>query len=341
MSEFFDKVGTNVRYGRGGNNALETVPKPSPSLDGGGNPNTLAMTGQKRWAANHETFWGATQTYDELPAGLYRTGWADGIGPILKRQKVETDNLLELPDNASASIIAEFETFWQIADKFRERGFLHKRGFMLWGPPGSGKTSTVTILIKKLVEQHNGIVVFLDRTHEASACLQMVRSIEPSRPVVAIMEDIDALIERHGENEYLALLDGEAQVDNIVFIATTNYPERLDRRFVDRPSRFDTVRYVGMPSAAARRTYLKAKEPSLTDDELSEWVSRTEGFSVAHLKEMIIAIRCFGQPIDEVTSRLAEMHGRKPTSEDSPDRVSAGFLRGNGRADYHNGASRP
>jgi SpoVK/Ycf46/Vps4 family AAA+-type ATPase len=116
----------------------------------------------------------------------------------------------------------------------------------------------------------------------------------------------DALIERHGENEFLALLDGEAQVDNIVFLSSTNYPERLDRRFVDRPSRFDTIKYIGMPSAGARHLFLNAKEPSLTPEELDLWVERTEGFSIAHLKELIIAVRCFRQPFAEALDGLSK-----------------------------------
>ncbi len=39
------------------------------------------------------------------------------------KQKIETDNLLELPDDATASLISEFSQFWRIGDKFRARGF--------------------------------------------------------------------------------------------------------------------------------------------------------------------------------------------------------------------------
>lgn len=150
--------------------------------------------------------------------------------------------------------------------------------------------------------------------------------IEPNRPVVAIMEDLDALIQRYGEHEYLALLDGEAQVDRIVFIATTNYPEKLDRRFCDRPSRFDTVQYIGMPSREARKAYLKAKEPSLDVKELKIWVEATDGFSLAHLKELIVAVKCLGQPFGKALARLEGMRVVRPTSEDEPTKKMTGFL---------------
>lgn len=285
----------------------------------------ITPTGERRWAASYDTFWGATQTYDELPAGLYRCSSSPNIGPVLIRQRVDTDKLLQLPDDAAESIIAEFQQFWEIADEFRSRGFMHKRGFLLWGPPGSGKTSCLQLLIKKLIDGYSGIVLFVDNPQIAAQCLSMARAIEPKRPMIAVLEDLDALVHNHGEHEFLALLDGEAQVDSIVFLATSNYPERLDRRFVDRPSRFDTIKYVGMPSSEARAAYFRAKEPDIGSEELEAWVAATDGLSIAHLKELIIAVRCFKQPLDKVAERLAKMHGRKPSSEETPDSRVVGF----------------
>jgi hypothetical protein len=325
--EFHERVGTAVQASyRGESGRINPVldkPAPgSPAATGG------LDAGCSRWATRGEVFYGVGETHAELPAGAYHCFWQDGIGSALLKLRIETDTLMELPDDAGASIIAEFATFWQIRDRFRERGFLHKRGFLLWGPPGSGKTSTLQLLIKRLVTDMGGVVLILDQPSIAAGCLQLARKIEPDRPMIAVMEDIDALVQKFGESEYLSLLDGEAQVDRIVFLATTNYPERLDKRFVDRPSRFDTVRWIGMPSAAARRMYLTTKEPSLGADELAEWVERSDGFSVAHLKELIIAVKCFGQPLDAVIERLEAQRQRPPSSEEAPDRKGAGFLGG-------------
>lgn len=329
MSEaapFFETVGTE-HASRKRARSDEPMPGAVPPSAG---PSIMKTAGaaadsSRRWAANDKVFWGVSSTYDEIPGGVYRCQMTDS-GPVLVKQSIETDNLLELPDDSSSAIIEEFQAFWKLGHEFRKRGFLCKRGFMLWGPPGSGKTSCLHILIKRLADELNGVTLVLDAPHLASAGLQMLRHIEPKRPLIAIMEDLDALVEKFGENEYLALLDGEAQVDNVVFLATTNYPERLDPRFVDRPSRFDTIRYVGMPSAAARRKYLETKEPELSPTELSDWVRLSDGFSVAHLKELIIAVRCFQQPLENVVSRLEAMRSRRPTSADDPNRHGAGFL---------------
>lgn len=72
-----------------------------------------------------------------------------------------------------------------------------------------------------------------------------------------------------------------------------------------------------LPSAAAREFYLRAKEPSLTDDEIQEWVVKTDRLSIPHLKEMIISIRCYGRSLDETLGRLKQMHKKKFKSDES------------------------
>lgn len=330
---FHERVGTQLADMRRQQGEIAaTVPTPIQTMTQvQGAALAMEQLGMRRWTSRGDAYYGVADTIEQLPAGCYRAAAHEMMGPILVKMKVETDKLLELPDDAGASIIAQFQQFWTLAAEYKARGFLHKRGFLLWGPPGSGKTSQVHIMIKRLIDEMGGVVVVIDHAATAAACLQMLRKIEAQRPIIVIMEDLDALVYKYGEPEYLALLDGEAQVDNCVFLATTNYPERLDPRFVDRPSRFDIIREIGMPSAAARRVFLEAKESSLVGADLEHWVEVSEGFSIAHLKEMILAVRCFQQPIDEVVERLVEMHERKPTSEQASDKSIAGFLGGRRR----------
>lgn len=279
-------------------------------------PTTTSFAGTQRWQSNGNNFWGSTLSLDQLPAGLYRPGEAPGIGVYLDKTIVDIDDIIDLPDSPSAEVIEEIRSFWKMEQKFLDRGFLFKRGVLLWGAPGSGKTTTLQQLISIVVKEYQGIGVFIENPGLASRALQMVRRIEPVRPLVVLIEDIDALVQRYGESEYLALLDGEAQVSNVVYVGTTNYPRRLDRRFVDRPSRFDLIKQIGMPTAAMRRAYLAAKEPSLTNKELVDWVRVSCGFSIAHLREMIILCKCYGRSLKDAVARLESMREGTP-SEDS------------------------
>lgn len=324
---FFELVGTEIRQGHGlaggevvQRNYAEQAPPSATAASIGG------VVTARRWAQSDDVFWPASETCETLTPAFYRFDSLPNIGPCLRKVAISTDGLIHLPDTVGEKVIGEFKTFWELRERFAERGFLHKRGILLWGPPGSGKTVSLMLMAQEIVEQHRGIVVQIDDPGLAAVCLGFIRKIEPDRPIVAMMEDFDALIHRYGENNFLALLDGETQVDRIVYVATCNYPERLDKRFVDRPSRFDTVEYIGMPSAAARRVYLQAKEPSLVDDELAGWVKITDGFSVAHLRELVILVRCFDRPLRDAVARLESMRVKQPDSERAPDRLQLGIV---------------
>ena len=262
------------------------------------------------WANSGITFFGVAKTFATLPPNCYEPNMSQQ-GPYLEEIPLKTDNLLVLPDDASNEIISDFAEFWTLKPQFQARGFLHKRGILMWGPPGSGKTSTVQQIIQKVIHDLGGIVLMVQNPSVAVECLKMVRKIEPDRPIITVMEDLDSLISKYDESGFLSMLDGEAQVDNILSLATTNYPERLDPRFIDRPSRFDVVRKIDYPSDEAREFYLRHKEPSLTEEELAAWVGMSKGLTIPHLKEMIISVKCYNRDLDETVKRLKKMHTKK------------------------------
>jgi SpoVK/Ycf46/Vps4 family AAA+-type ATPase len=237
-------------------------------------------------------------------------------GPYLQAMVNNLDRLIDLPDSESERLLEEVIQFRGLRSVFAEHGFLYKRGILLWGPPGSGKTVTIQQLLKLFVTNGDGIALMVENPRIATECMHMIRKIEPERQILAIMEDMDALIDNHGESGFLNLLDGESQLQNVVYVATTNYPERLDKRFVDRPSRFDTIRYIGMPTADAREAYLKAKMPGAATSTISEYVAGTDGFSVAYLRELVVLTQCFSLPLDVALARLRKMHKTQPKSTD-------------------------
>jgi energy-coupling factor transporter ATP-binding protein EcfA2 len=280
---------------------------------------------ERRWAVSDNNFWVAKKTLQKIPSGLYRCGLSESVGPFLSKIKYDIDDLVVLPESQGEYVISEIRKFWKIEREFTKRGFTHKRGVLLFGPPGSGKTSTIQLLIELIVKQHDGLAVFVDSPGAAIACLQMVRRSEPKRHIICLFEDIDALIEKFGEAEYLSLLDGENQIGNIVYVGTTNYFDKLDKRFTDRPSRFDTILEIDYPSAKERRAYLLAKEPDLAEnDDIREWVRETKEMSIAHIKEVIILVKCYGHTLDYATNRVKNLRNLKTASN---FRSGVGFTR--------------
>lgn len=269
------------------------------------------------WAVDGDSYSGCPGAQEQLEPAFYQPK-VDPYGrAFLSRMHVSVDDLIELPDPVTDMLMNEFVGFWGAVDKMAALGLMVKRGLILWGPPGSGKTSALQKMAQHMIRQKGGVVIMADRPDVTIQCLHMLRKIEPQRPLIVVYEDLDALVERWGENDYLSMLDGEAQISNVVNVATTNYPERLDRRFVDRPGRFDRIAEVGMPSLEARLAYLKAKAPDVPEITRERWARKSDGYSIAHLRELIVATQALGEDADSTLERLNEMREMLANSEHS------------------------
>jgi hypothetical protein len=305
LTEFTEKLGaSSERTNRGFKSESAASPTSyPPELRAADTADTV------QWGVlGNGTFTPSSSTTKTLPNAVYSLS-ASNTGALLLIQKnVLTDDLIILPDTASERVLTALQVFWDAKAKFADKGQLFKRGVMLWGPPGSGKTCTLMLLTKDIIARE-GIVILPSNPDLTTRALTEIRRIEPDRPLICVLEDIDEMVDQYGEHALLALLDGETQIDNVVFVATTNYPERLDQRLVNRPSRFDEIIKIDMPSAEARAVYFRARlnKMELSDSKLGEWVKDTNGLSIAHLKEIVVAVYCLGRDYGETLKRLKAM----------------------------------
>lgn len=282
----------------------------------------------KMWSMSGDSYFPTESSVTKLAPGQYIIRRSDSTGIYFHKQSVNLDDLMVLPDSNGEKVIQTIKHFWNSESKFREHGFLWKRGILLWGMPGSGKTSLVQQLSQQIIDI-GGITIYCTHPTLTADGLSQLRIIEPTRPVIVLIEDMDAIINQYGESDLLAMLDGEHQTDNVVFIATTNYPQELDKRFINRPSRFDEIIQIGMPTEDARLCYLRAKNKRLNcgknKHELNEWVSITSGYSIAHLKELIISVECFGKSLESASSRLRIMIDATASTYNNSAGRSIGF----------------
>lgn len=279
-----------------------------------------------KWSRSGSAYFPVEETVHRLPPGQYTVDFSHSRGIFFRRKPVSLDKLIILPDSSSEEIIVGIESFWDKEKVFKDLGFLWKRGVLLCGPPGGGKTSTLQLIASKIIKR-GGITVYVRDPQRTAEGLEVIRRIEPDRPIVVMIEDFDAIQDKYGENDLLAMLDGDLQIDNVVFIATTNYPENLDARIINRPSRFDVIKRIGMPSREARKVYLEATNPRIRGtQELEEWLDLSKEYSIAHLKEMIVSVEALDQNLHDVVERLDAMIHDQPSSDDTDDEQdSLGF----------------
>jgi SpoVK/Ycf46/Vps4 family AAA+-type ATPase len=190
------------------------------------------------WAVQGPNFFPCDEAVKTLAPGQYEVQHSQSSGYFFQKKLVNFDELMRLPDSASEEMIKNIQTFWTKEEHFRSFGFLWKRGILLWGPAGSGKTSTLQLISQNIVEM-GGISVYVTHPGTCAQGLSIFRRIEPDRPCVVMLEDLDAMISNHGEHEVLALLDGELQIDNVVFIACHSPETKIltkDLRWVEAGS---------------------------------------------------------------------------------------------------------
>jgi len=275
--------------------------------------------------ANNNILIPCTKTIERLQPGYYEVCTLNQtIG--FKKKDIKTDELINFPDSLSAEILGEIDKFWKIYDNFVRLGFLHRRGYLFYGPPGSGKTCLVKQIVEQIVQQ-DGIVFDCRNPSHLSRALESFRGIEPTRQIVCTFEDLDAIIRDYGEESLLSLLDGENQVDRVLNIATTNYPESLDRRLVARPRRFDRVHKIDMPCAAHRKIYFEHKLNGelMGQINLDQWIKETENFGFAALTELIISVFCLGNDFDYSIKIMKKLTGQKASSNEYSTVSKTGF----------------
>lgn len=270
----------------------------------------------------------------KVPSGLYEMKWNSPLQTwVIAKQDLNIDELYELPSPEIESILNDIKIFWRKRETYRKYNFVHKRGILLYGDPGCGKSGIIQLCVKNLIEDENGIVINIKEDEDFKAFIDFVptiRTIEPDRPLIVILEDIDSLAgeDRYSTTKLLNILDGVKQIENVVYIATTNYPEKLQERITNRPSRFDRRYEVQMPSREIREAYIKNKlsKEDLKKIDMEVWLDSSEDMSLSHLKELVISVIVMGKDFEESLTSLNSL-SEKPKIKGGKKKSSIGFSR--------------
>jgi hypothetical protein len=218
-------------------------------------------------------------------------------------QSANFDNLI-LHSTLKQDIQDDLANFFASRETYAAYSVPWKRGILLIGSPGNGKTHTVKALINQMQQPCLYVKSFKSEYATDSENIRKVfKEARQSAPCILVLEDIDSLLNDDNRSFFLNELDGFAANQGIVTIATTNHPERLDSAISDRPSRFDRKYHFDLPAIPERQAYItlwndKLKTAMrLSDEGVNQIVGLTEGFSFAYLKELFLSsmIRWMGE----------------------------------------------
>ena len=162
------------------------------------------------------------------------------------------------------------------------------RGVLLAGPPGTGKT--LSLRVARNAAAATFIWVSARDFYYAGAFGGLMEAFDLARelaPSILAFEDIDNWIGSEEVDLLKTELDGIGRSSGIVTCLTTNYLARLPRSLTDRPGRFHDIFVLDLPDRDVRRRMLAAWAPELEPDDVERALDATDGYSGAHVRELV------------------------------------------------------
>jgi ATP-dependent 26S proteasome regulatory subunit len=208
--------------------------------------------------------------------------------------KIERANII-LPDGLLERIERQTIDFSRHSAKLLSAGRHLKRGLLLFGAPGTGKTLTAMYLASAVRDRTVLLLTGRGLGLLAQSC-SMARALQPS---IVVLEDVDLVAEERTARsagcaqpllfELLNEMDGLADDADVLFLLTTNRADLLEPALAARPGRIDQSFEIPLPDASCRQRLfnLYGRGLTLRNLDLPRFIERTDGASAAFIRELM------------------------------------------------------
>lgn len=206
---------------------------------------------------------------------------------------IDRDSIV-LPAGVLERVERHTVRFSELSGRLAAAGRHLKRGLLLGGPPGTGKTMTAMYLAGRMPDRTVLLLTGQTLGLIETSCA-MARLLQPA---TVILEDVDLVAEERtrqgtGTNavlfELLNQMDGLSEDADVLFILTTNRPELLEPALASRPGRVDEAIEIPVPDRDSRSRLLDLYGTGLNLELATREgvLDRTEGVSSAFIKELL------------------------------------------------------
>ncbi len=237
------------------------------------------------------------KSYEEYAAkhGILKNNVVNAKLQFINMEEVGWDDVVLTPEQRK-SLDRNIVKFIENLELYESKNLPTSRGCLVTGPPGTGKTLTCSAIMNQV--DCSIIYITSEDIEERGQISELYEIARKVSPTIVVVEDIDTLggIDRTkaGDHpilgEFLNCLAGVESNSGVITIATTNYPQYLDKALVDRPGRFDLQIDFGLPDEKLRKyilqKYLSAFNHQKID--LKPLVKDAQGMTGAHLKEVVM-----------------------------------------------------
>jgi len=185
------------------------------------------------------------RTEKRLDEGSYRLNAVQAPNGAWKiklsvNEDKETVKIHDFPQKEKIDNLVDSFFKPEVFKKIHDLGLYHKLGFLFYGREGTGKTTTMKYYASKAVEASNALVLYMDcYVNQLSMCWNFVRSVRKiqDNPIVIVFDEFEHMATCN-ESLIKSIFDGNQSIDNCMFLASTNYIDKVPNAIKDRPSRF-------------------------------------------------------------------------------------------------------